>query len=172
MAESQPESDAPYLAALERIAAGDSTRAACLANGVKASALVMRVVRGQDPAFSEQYARAREAQAIVDAERIDEAAAELEAGARSGAITSEQVNAWRASIDARKWAAARKHPKVYGDRTEHNVSVVALTTTLTLDAALASGLRALGAQHARHLTATLLPAEAGSTEADPPTGGE
>ena len=101
--------------ALEQIAEGAPLRAACLAAGISKAALFRALAA---PDIADRYARAREMQAIHDAELIDDAARELEQGARSGNITSEQVQAWRASIDARKWAAARKHPKVYGDRIE------------------------------------------------------
>jgi phage-related minor tail protein len=65
----------------------------------------------QVPSFRESYARAREAQADVDADTI----ADVRAQMLAGAITPEQA---RVAIDSLKWSAGKRKPKVYGDRVQ------------------------------------------------------
>lgn len=58
-----------------------------------------------DAAFSDNYTRAREAQADYFADEIS-----------TIADTEPDPNKARVRIDARKWAAGKLKPKVYGDR--------------------------------------------------------
>jgi hypothetical protein len=69
---------------------------------------VMKWLR-QYPEFAESYARAREDQADHDADKIGEIAEEV----RRGKI---EPNAARVAIDAYKWAAGKRKPRVYGDK--------------------------------------------------------
>jgi hypothetical protein len=68
---------------------------------------------GNHDKFSEQYARAREAQAEIRADEITDIADGVEHGA------SEAVQAARLRVDARKWIAAKLLPKRYGDKMQH-----------------------------------------------------
>ena len=61
------------------------------------------------PEFSANYARAREESAHASADLIKELARRVAAG-------DLDANAARVAIDAEKWAAGRRKPKVYGDR--------------------------------------------------------
>lgn len=60
-----------------------------------------------DAAFFEQYAHAREAQADYYADEI-----------ATIADTEPDANKARVRIDARKWAASKLKPKVYGDKLD------------------------------------------------------
>jgi hypothetical protein len=98
----------------------------------------------EDREFSQQYARAREAQADYFADEIVEIA---DAAMRKDA---RGVQAARLAVDARKWAASKLLPKKYGDRIDAHVSaetelsgmtdeelerrIVALATELGIDA--------------------------------------
>ncbi len=62
--------------------------------------------------FSEQYTRARQAQAELRADEI----IDIADGAEHGA--SEAVQAARLRVDARKWAAGKLAPKRYGDKLD------------------------------------------------------
>lgn len=114
MAQAEPERD-PVIHALELIADGMSLRKACERVGMKRSTLWDRTL---DPTYSGHYARARELQAEADAAKIDETATKLLTLADAGPVDNGTVQAYARAIDALKWAAARKHPKVYGDRIE------------------------------------------------------
>lgn len=62
-----------------------------------------------DPAFAQEYARAREAQGHREADEIRKIADDA---------TPENVHVARLQIDARKWRASKMAPKVYGDKLE------------------------------------------------------
>ena len=97
----------------DRIAAGESLRFLCHGEGMPNKATVMRWLQSDEHLeFRDQYARAREAQAdhyfdaiieIADDETLD-------------------VNRSRLMVDARKWAAGKLRPKVYGDKIDLNHS--------------------------------------------------
>jgi hypothetical protein len=74
--------------------------------------------------FGDKYARAREMQVehYVD-EMIDIA------DAVAGSTDSAEVQAARLAIDTRKWAAAKRLPRKYGERVdlEHGGNVTAVT---------------------------------------------
>ena len=61
----------------------------------------------EDLAFSDNYTRAREAQADYYADEIT-----------TIADTATDANLARVQIDARKWAAGKLKPKVYGERLQ------------------------------------------------------
>lgn len=63
--------------------------------------------REEDEDFREKYARAREDQADFHADKIVDIA-----------DTATDANVARLQIDARKWAAGKLKPKVYGDRLQ------------------------------------------------------
>jgi len=63
---------------------------------------------GKHPEFSEQYTRAREAQAEAHADRIVEIADD----------DTLDPNHKRIMVDARKWVASKLKPKRYGDKAE------------------------------------------------------
>ena len=87
-----------------RIAEGESLRRICETPGMRSVPTVLRWI-GDSPAFAEQYARAREAQADGFADEIVQIA-----------DTEEDPNRARVRIEARKWVAGKLRPKVYGDR--------------------------------------------------------
>lgn len=92
----------------ERIADGESLRAICRDEGMPTASNVFRWVNA-DAAVAEQYARAREASADADAEDISDIAKRTLAG-------EYEPQAARVAIDALKWSAGKRKPKVYGDK--------------------------------------------------------
>jgi hypothetical protein len=119
----------------ERIANGESLRAICADEGMPASSTVFLWL-AEHAGFSEQYARAREAQAEHLAAEIvaiaDEECTTVRADKHHGAKGDESgevevvfdataVARNRLRVDARKWVASKLKPKVYGDKvtTEH-----------------------------------------------------
>lgn len=115
----------------ERIADGESLRQICSDEGMPATSTVFLWL-SEDPQFSEQYARAREAQAdavfddilsIADDGRNDW----IEKRNADGQVIGWQENgeAIRRSqlrIDARKWMAGKLKPKKYGEKLDLNLS--------------------------------------------------
>lgn len=102
-----------------------------------------------DKSFSEQYARAREAQADV---LFDEVLQIADDG-QNDSYTDDDGNARtdfdviarsKLRVDARKWMAGKLRPKVYGEKiqTEHSGEMTVRTATDLKDdelAAIASG---------------------------------
>ena len=78
------------------------------------SSIMGWVFDGKHDEFSEQYTRAREAQAELWADEVvsisDEAVT---------AADNVKVQAARLRVDARKWVAAKLLPKRYGDKVQH-----------------------------------------------------
>lgn len=83
----------------------------------------------QQPAFAEQYARAREAQAdtlfdeiqdIADDGSNDFITKKNADGTEYEAFNAEHVQRSKLRVDARKWMAGKLRPKVYGDKIEHD----------------------------------------------------
>jgi hypothetical protein len=69
-----------------------------------------------DAARSDQYARAREASADADADDV------TDIGKRT--LRGEfDPQAARVAIDALKWSAGKRKPKVYGDKVTHDGSL-------------------------------------------------
>lgn len=115
----------------ERIANGESLRQICDDDGLPATSTVFLWL-SNDATFSEQYARAREAQAdaifddilsIADDGRNDWMERKNSDGQNIG--WSENGEAMRRSqlrIDARKWMAGKLKPKKYGEKLDLNLS--------------------------------------------------
>lgn len=97
-----------YAAVFASVADGKSLRQACKGVGLNRGSL-WRAIQA-DEALRSQYARAREWQGEAHQERITEVAQELEAG-----VPPERVQALRTALDARKWAASKLAPALYGD---------------------------------------------------------
>lgn len=87
-----------------RIAAGESLRGLCTDAHLPSEDTVRRWLRDNEK-FQGQYRRAREDQADTFADEIV-----------GIADTEEDPNVARVRIDARKWAAGKLRPKVYGDK--------------------------------------------------------
>lgn len=87
-----------------------------------------------DSGFSDNYTRAREAQADYYADEIADIA-----------DTEPDANKARVRIDARKWAAGKLKPKVYGDRLQLDGDMNVSMSDAQLDARLAKLLGKAGA---------------------------
>lgn len=87
-----------------------------------------------DASFSDNYTRAREAQADYYADEIADIA-----------DTETDPNKARVRIDARKWAAGKLKPKVYGDRLHLDGDMNVSMSDAQLDARLAKLLGKAGA---------------------------
>lgn len=123
-----PEQVAAHKATIcDRIANGESLRQIADDDGMPAASTVF-IWLNEDSAFSEQYARAREAQAdaifdeillIADdgrndwMERKDQEAANMGWRENGEALRRSQLR-----IDARKWMAGKLRPKKYGEKLE------------------------------------------------------
>lgn len=88
----------------------------------------------QDSSFTDNYTRAREAQADFFADEITDIA-----------DTEEDANKARVRIDARKWAAGKLKPKVYGDRLQLDGDMTVSMTDAQLDSRLSKLLGKAGA---------------------------
>lgn len=125
---------------LERLVGGESVRTICADEGMPAASTVFLWLQA-DAAFSEQYARAREAQADALFDEILDIADDgsndwMERKNADGQNIGWQENgeALRRStlrVDARKWMAARLQPKKYGDKVtqEHTGGVAVILTS-------------------------------------------
>lgn len=105
-----------------RLAEGMSLRKICKSEDMPTTGTVCRWI-AEDSEFSEQYAKAREAQAETMADEILDIADEVPPmNPVTGAYDSGAVNHTRLRIDARKWVAAKLLPKKYGDKVsmEHS----------------------------------------------------
>lgn len=132
----------------EGIAEGKSLRSMLLEDEtLPASSTIFRWL-SLDKAFSEQYARAREAQADVLFDEIldiaDESAFDLTAGKDGLTVNQEVIARSRLRVDARKWMAGKLRPKVYGEKiqTEHSGEMTVRSATDLKDdelAAIATG---------------------------------
>jgi hypothetical protein len=113
----------------ERITDGESLRAICRDEGMPATSTVCKWL-AENPIFSEQYARAREAQAdaifddildIADNGKNDWMEREGQ-DAAGWQLNGEHIQRSRIRIDARKWMAGKLAPKKYGEKVvnEHS----------------------------------------------------
>jgi len=91
------------------IVAGDSLRRICARKDMPTVSTLMLWV-ANNPGFSEQYTRAKEFQADLDADDIRDIADNA---------TPETAAVDKLRMEARKWNAARRRPRKYGDRV-HN----------------------------------------------------
>ncbi|MEP0150001.1 terminase small subunit protein [Roseibium sp.] len=114
----------------ERIIAGESLRSICADEDMPCTTTVCKWLR-DIPAFAQQYAHAREAQAdtlfddileIADDGRNDWMArhGEDDAGWQAN---GEHIQRAKLRVDARKWMAGKLRPKKYGDRVAHDHGV-------------------------------------------------
>ena len=101
-------------AACRRISQGEYVAKAAEAEGVTRQTLWNWTEA--DPALLDLYTRAREESAAALEEEALEAAREALDG-RNG-----NVNAARLRVDTLKWAAAKRRPKVYGDKAQVEVT--------------------------------------------------
>ena len=102
---------------------------------------IMAWLDGSKPAFSEQYARAREAQA----DKLAEEALQIADDGRSDTYVDGDVNVKtdteviqrsKLRVDTRKWLASKMAPKKYGDKVtqEHtgaNGGAIQVASTVT-----------------------------------------
>jgi hypothetical protein len=105
------------------IASGKSLRSFCAQDGKPTMQCVMAwLFKDKHPGFIDQYARAREAQAEVHADEINDIADD----AMNDVIVTEDgivknhelVQRSKLRIDARMWIASRLLPKKYGNKVE------------------------------------------------------
>ena len=68
----------------------------------------------EHPSIGEVYARAR----LVSAGALEDAALDV-----ANASTAESYQSDRIRIDTYKWAAAKRHPREYGDKVQHDSTV-------------------------------------------------
>ncbi len=106
----------------ERIAEGQSLRSILKNEGMPASSTVFKWLIDY-PDFSEQYTRAREAQADALFDEIlsiaDDGSNDSYTDEEGNPRTDHDVIARsRLRVDARKWMAGKLRPKKYGDKLE------------------------------------------------------
>jgi hypothetical protein len=113
----------------DRIADGESLRAICRDKDMPVTSTVCKWL-SKHPAFAEQYARAREAQAdaifddildIADDARNDwmERHGDESAGWQAN---GEHIQRSKLRIDSRKWMAGKLAPKKYGERIQQEIT--------------------------------------------------
>jgi hypothetical protein len=113
----------------QRLAEGESLRKICSGDDMPAMSSVFKWL-GENLAFSEQYARARETQADALADEILDIADDgrndwMESTDPNNPGYKENNEAIRRSqmrIDSRKWLAGKMRPKKYGDKVSNEVS--------------------------------------------------
>lgn len=103
-----PTRDAQVLEVIARIEAGESERAACQAVGINRNTFRAAALKST---VAEQYARALEALAQDQIEKLEQTIEDM----RDGKI---DANMARVEIDARKWFASKFLPRRYGDKVE------------------------------------------------------
>lgn len=112
-----------------RLAVGESLRSICKRERMPSMSTVFEWLR-LDPAFAQNYTRAREHQAESYADEIASIADSAQG------LDSAGVNAARLRVDARKWCASKLLPKRYGDRidVQHQggISVAAVSKALAI----------------------------------------
>lgn len=115
----------------ERIASGESLRTICDDDDLPAMSTIFKWL-SKHQEFTEQYTRAREAQAdalfedilpIADDGRNDWMEKKNSDGENIGWMENgEALRRSQLRIDARKWMAGKLRPKKYGDKTIHTGS--------------------------------------------------
>lgn len=121
----------------ERLVSGESLRAICRSDHMPSAGLVCRWLGDEDKqAFSEQYARAREAQADTLADELIDIADDgsndwMERNGKDEepgyALNGEHIQRSKLRVDTRKWIASKLKPKKYGDRSSIDLAVSADT---------------------------------------------
>ena len=118
-------SDQLAKAICKRLAEGESLRAICGDEGMPVKSTVLGwLFDGAHDDFSDQYTRARQAQAELLADEIveiaDDTADDWTTDKDGKKIVNHQyISRSRLRVDARKWVASKLLPKVYGDRLQH-----------------------------------------------------
>jgi hypothetical protein len=128
----RPTEYTPEIAAeiCRRLAAGESLRSIVSTEGMPAQSTVYLWVSTNREGFSEQYTRAREAQADFFADEIleiadDSAGDWVERKGSNGyymALDKEAVLRSKLKVDARIWVMGKLHPKKYGKVSRHEHS--------------------------------------------------
>lgn len=114
----------------QRLAEGESLRAVCRDDDMPAMSSVFKWL-SEYPAFSEQYARAREAQADTLFDDILEIAddARNDWMVRHGdddagwQANGEHIQRAKLRVEARKWMAGKLQPKKYGDKVQQDINL-------------------------------------------------
>ncbi len=92
----------------ERLAAGETLRAICRAEGMPPEGTVRGwVIDNAGPGFAERYTRARDIGQDVRADEVLEIA---------DGFDGKETDRDRLRVDARKWYLSKLAPKRYGDR--------------------------------------------------------
>lgn len=110
----------------ERIAEGASLRSICRDEAMPAQSTVFKWLV-QQPAFAEQYAHAREAQADALADEIIDIADDGKRDSYKDAdgvehVDHDHIARARLRVDSRKWIASKLKPKKYGEKQDINLS--------------------------------------------------
>ncbi len=129
-----------------RLSEGESLRAICRDDAMPCASTVFLWLTVHKE-FSEQYARAREAQADHMAEEIlqiaDDGSNDTYPTENGLAVNQDVIARSRLRVDARKWLAGKMAPKKYGDKIDlnHGGSIARPVTDLTDDdlASIAAG---------------------------------
>ena len=108
-------------AVCERLAAGESLRKACDAEGAKAPTILLWA--NEYEAFAEQYAQARARGYLLLADELVEIADDSKNDSYTDEngnvrVDQEVVARSRLRLDTRKWMLSKMLPKVYGDKLE------------------------------------------------------
>ena len=105
----------------ERIALGESVRLICADEDMPAQSTVYKWLE-DNPAFTEQYtrARARQAEFMLDEilEIADDTTQDTEYGDAGPKANAEWISRSKLRVDARKWAMSKLAPKKYGDKLD------------------------------------------------------
>jgi hypothetical protein len=114
----------------EELIEGKSLRKICKADDMPAASTVFLWL-SRVPAFSEQYTRAREAQAealaedtleIADDGTNDYITKQKADGSTEEVLNSEHIQRSKLRVDTRKWLMSKLAPKKYGDKLDLNVA--------------------------------------------------
>lgn len=110
-----------------RLVAGESLRSICRDDDMPAKSTVLLWVVENREGFSDQYARARQAQAFGWADEIlsiaDDGTNDTCLDDKGNPRTDyDHISRSKLRVDTRKWMLSRMLPKLYGDRTalEHS----------------------------------------------------
>jgi hypothetical protein len=114
----------------DRIADGETVRQIALSDHMPAASTIYLTL-SHDKVFSEQYARAREAQLerwedeileIADDGSNDWTTRNKGEDNEHEAVDHEHIARSKVRIDARKWLMAKRAPKRYGDKLDHTLA--------------------------------------------------
>ena len=118
-----------------QLAEGRTLRAICRDEGMPDMKSIFNWLQ-KDEEFFQHYTQAREVQAHVLADEVVELAESL-----GNACESEEAQAIRTRMDARKWYTGKVLPKIYGERT---ILEKPPEQPIDWDAFFSSGMKALG----------------------------